>query len=764
ATIQSDGETAATVTIPDGTPVAVVVPGARPWSPEDPALFEVELTTAVGAVVKQVTGVRRIEVDDDGVLRGNGDAIRFRGVNRHEFHPQRGRSVTVEDTRRDFQVMLEHHINAVRTSHYPPARHALDLADQMGLWVVLEGDLETHGFVERGWAGNPSDDAAWRAAILERTARMWHRDKNHPSVAMLSVGNESGNGTNLRAAADWLRSRSTLPVHYEGDAESAYTDVHSRMYATAVEWEKLASGTGHPSWPPEVARRVLNQPIVLCEFAHAMGNGPGGLNDYERVFRNHPRACGGFVWEFKDHGLTVPAPGGGTRVAYGGDFGEQVHDSNFVLDGLCFADTSPSPGMTEYAAVIDPLWIEWGRGEHGHQPHELRVGNGHDHSDLAEVVVIERRVRHGETEENRHTVPDVAPGQWHTIVLGSGSFVDVLEVEVSAVVVCGPRRTQRVRRETWAAPLPGGVPVVEAPLPVGQWPGAARGVRLSVWRAPTDNDSGGIEPVRERFGDDPRVDWNSWAGTDPRDKAPGEDPGAAISLASRWEDAGLDRLLPHRDGGLEDQVATTWRPGGGDPDPWTGHLAVAWGEGGEDWGVLEAVIDLADGPRPGRIGIELDLPVDAGAEVTWEGGGPGEAAPDSTRSIRHGRWSSRATDLNTVYPVPQASGERPDVRRLQVPLANGESAEVEVLAVELDGRPARDGLWWALTPWTDLELARARHADELADPLTVDKKWTLHLDAAYDGLGSRSCGMDVAPDARVSAKRARIVLRARGLP
>ena len=125
-------------------------------------------------------------LDDDGVLRANGDALRFRGVNRHEWHPERGRAVTVEDTRRDFSTMVDHHVNAVRTSHYPPAAHALDLADEMGLWVVLEGDLETHGFVTGDWAGNPSNDPAWRTAILDRTARMWHRDKNHPSVAIVT--------------------------------------------------------------------------------------------------------------------------------------------------------------------------------------------------------------------------------------------------------------------------------------------------------------------------------------------------------------------------------------------------------------------------------------------------------------------------------------------------------------------------------------------------------------------------------------------------
>ncbi len=298
---------ATTVDGPDRVelPVGVV----RAWTAEDPHLYDVALR-AQGQLVTHRTGFRRVVISTDGVLQVDGAPVRFRGVNRHEFHPRRGRAVDADFTRGEYELMRRHHINAVRTSHYPPAHHALDLADEMGLWVVLEGDLETHGFVHQGWTRNPSDDPAWRKAYLDRTARMWHRDKNHASVVMLSLGNESGTGANLAAAAQWLRRHDDRPVHYEGDHDAAYTDVYSRMYPTPRETRSIAAGEPVPSTDAAGSDRISRMPFVLCEYAHAMGTGPGGLAEYEEIFRAHPRICGGFVWEWKDHGIATVTPDG----------------------------------------------------------------------------------------------------------------------------------------------------------------------------------------------------------------------------------------------------------------------------------------------------------------------------------------------------------------------------------------------------------------------------------------------------------------------
>jgi beta-galactosidase len=276
---------------------AVTVP-VEPWTAETPRLYDGELVTP-GERIPLRIGFRTVDVED-GVVQVNGRRVLFRGVNRHEFHPETGRAVDAETMRRDLVLMKRHHINAVRTSHYPPHPAFLDLCDELGLWVIDECDLETHGFVDLKWRNNPVDDERWTPALLDRAARMVERDKNHASVIIWSLGNECGTGAGLSAMAGWIRDRDpSRPLHYEGDASCADTDVYSRMYADHAEVERIGR---HEDEGPE-ARREL--PFILCEYAHAMGNGPGGLSEYQRLFETYDRLQGGFVWEWIDHGLAV---------------------------------------------------------------------------------------------------------------------------------------------------------------------------------------------------------------------------------------------------------------------------------------------------------------------------------------------------------------------------------------------------------------------------------------------------------------------------
>lgn len=335
-TLRVDSTVPGRVTVPElgvelaaGDEVSVPV---EPWTAETPRLYEGELATAGERVALRI-GFRTVRVED-GVIKVNGRRILFRGVNRHEFHPDTGRTLDLETMRADVVLMKQHNINAVRTSHYPPHPDFLGLCDELGLWVVDECDLETHGFTEQDWRGNPVDDERWTPALLDRAARMVERDKNHPSVVIWSLGNECGTGRGLTAMAGWIRDRDPdRPLHYEGDRSCADTDMYSRMYASHAE--VAAIGRGEDGGPAE--RRQL--PFILCEYGHAMGNGPGGLTEYQQLFDAYERNQGGFVWEWIDHGLTHPALG----YAYGGDFGEELHDSNFVCDGLLFPDRTPSP-------------------------------------------------------------------------------------------------------------------------------------------------------------------------------------------------------------------------------------------------------------------------------------------------------------------------------------------------------------------------------------------------------------------------------------
>jgi beta-galactosidase len=339
-----------------------VLPGVVPWSDEQPWLYAGELAADAERIPVRI-GFRRVSVSG-GLLRLNGKPVLFRGVNRHEWDPQTGRTLSRDTMLADVLLMKRHNINAVRTSHYPPDSYFLDLCDEYGLLVVDECDLETHGFGLLGWRGNPSDDPAWRGAYLDRAERMVERDKNHPSVIIWSLGNEAGTGRNLADMAAWIRGRDPgRPIHYEGDHENcAYTDVFSMMYPS---YEELAV-IGHRQEPrtadPALDSRRRQLPFIMCEYAHAMGNGPGGLDDYQQLTEAHPRLQGGFVWEWIDHGIAQRVPAGPglpvrDRYAYGGDFGETVHDGNFVIDGLVFPDRTPSPGLAEYKKVIEPVHI-----------------------------------------------------------------------------------------------------------------------------------------------------------------------------------------------------------------------------------------------------------------------------------------------------------------------------------------------------------------------------------------------------------------------
>ncbi|MET9630798.1 glycoside hydrolase family 2 TIM barrel-domain containing protein [Lentzea sp. NPDC006480] len=329
----------------------------EPWSAENPRLYDGFVHTDVERVPVRI-GFRTVTIED-GVILINGSRVVFRGVNRHEHHPRFGRAVPRETMLADVLLMKRHNVNAVRTSHYPPDPHFLELCDEYGLWVIDECDLETHGFGELDWAGNPSDDPRWAESYVDRMRRMVERDKNHPSIVMWSLGNESHTGRNLAAMAEWTRDRDpSRPVHYEGDYACEYVDVYSRMYASHAEVEEIGRERRH------------GLPFVLCEFAHAMGNGPGGMLEYRELFERYRTVQGGFVWEWIDHGIEA-----GGHYAYGGDFGETIHDGNFVIDGLVFPDRTPSPGLLEFAKVFEPVRITG-------TPSGIRIENHYDHISL----------------------------------------------------------------------------------------------------------------------------------------------------------------------------------------------------------------------------------------------------------------------------------------------------------------------------------------------------------------------------------------------
>jgi beta-galactosidase len=318
----------------------------EPWTAETPRLYAGELEVE-GEVVPLRIGFRTVTIDDK-CIKVNGRRVLFRGVNRHEFEPTRGRAVSRETMLQDVLLMKRHNVNAVRTSHYPPNPYFLELCDKHGLWVIDEGDFETHGFELAGWRQNPTDDPKWETALVNRTERMVERDKNHPSIIIWSLGNEAGMGRNIGVMTQWIRDRdASRPVHYERDLSTQYVDIYSEMYLDHKSVEAVGKGTEQDREDPfggiiKITDRHANAPFFLCEYAHAMGNGPGGLTEYMELSEKYTRTQGGFVWEWIDHGILRKDESGAEYYAYGGDFGEEVsQDSGGRWQSRVVAEDSP---------------------------------------------------------------------------------------------------------------------------------------------------------------------------------------------------------------------------------------------------------------------------------------------------------------------------------------------------------------------------------------------------------------------------------------
>ncbi|MEO7017504.1 MAG: glycoside hydrolase family 2 TIM barrel-domain containing protein, partial [Leifsonia sp.] len=721
---------------------AVVVGTVESWSAETPRLYDAIVSNAAERLELRL-GFRTVEILGDCILV-NSRRVVFHGMNRHETHPERGRVFDETHAREDLKRMKRFNVNAIRTSHYPPHPRLLDLADELGFWVIDECDLETHGFDKDGWKANPSDDPAWREAYLDRIRRTVERDKNHPSIVIWSLGNESGTGANLAAMSTWVHARDPeRPVHYEGDYTGEYTDVYSRMYSSIPETIEI--GTDGSSAPllgctPAQGARQRTKPFLLCEYAHAMGNGPGALDQYEALTRQHPRLHGGFVWEWRDHGLLKKTPDGVPFFAYGGDFGEIVHDGNFVMDGMLLSDDVPTPGLHEFKAVVQPIAFTFG--EDTVQLTNLR--HSADASDLA----FHWRVEHDgvAVESGELDVPDLAAGMsvtvplpripvtgkgetWLTIdaVLRSdaawadeGHLVASAQLDRTLPQTVAPTPRSAARSGVRAAG-DGSVTLGPAEFERGQLVGLhgrpVGGPRLELWRAPTDNDEG-TSPIGA-----------GWS-----DGAPER------SSAELWRRQGLDRLT-HRLVDVQDdgsRLHTLTRVAAADSS-----LAV-WVDA--TWtfeaGALELRADIE--PSAGwstvwpRIGLRFDLPdaessVDA---VSWFGRGPLESYADSMQAARVGSYESTIARLGAGYARPQETGHRSDTRRLTLQSGGEEAFTLKFLP---DSRGRRPG--FSLSRHTPQQVAAAAHPFELP---TSDTSY-LFVDAAQHGLGSRACGPDVWP-------------------
>jgi len=680
----------------------------EPWSAERPRLYEATVSTDAETVKVRI-GFRRIAIEN-GVLTVNGRRVLFRGVNRHEFHPDRGRAVTEEDMLEDVLLMKQHNVNAVRTSHYPPHPRLLDLCDEYGLWVVDECDVETHGFGEVGWRRNPVADPQWEPLLVDRMRRMVERDKNHPSIVLWSLGNESDSGSGLTAMAAWTRQRDpSRPLIYERDFSCRDVDVYSRMYLSLDDIDAI----GRRAEPPledaaqDAHRRAM--PFIHIEYAHAMGNGPGGLDDYQELYEKYPRCQGGFVWEWIDHGLRTEQG----FYAYGGDFGEPVHDGNFVTDGLVFPDRTPSPGLLDLKKAVEPVRMT----ADGRQ---LRIANRYDHIGLSHLdfrwtVEVDGEPAAGGTLDD---VPDIAPGEDAVVGLPDVEPQDGETVLTVRAVLAEDLSWAKAGHEIAWTQLPISSrrrrPIQP---PTGEFADDGRLIKLGpfdvigpvlqLWRAPTDNDRG-------IHGD---------------------------AVEPRWRALGLDRLW-HRVDAVErsdDGLVVHTRVGPAATDvavltryTWKGFRLRVEVEFQGEWPVALPMLGVVFG-LPGS----LD-------RVEWFGRGPGEAYADTGQAARVGRFYRTVAELQTPYVYPQENGRRADVRWASITDAAGRG-------VRLSGETPF-GL--TVRPWTSAALDRATHTTDLVP----DGHTWVTVDVGHNGIGSASCGPALPSAYRLHAGPATITV------
>ncbi|MFF4655409.1 glycoside hydrolase family 2 TIM barrel-domain containing protein [Streptomyces sp. NPDC001381] len=687
------------------------VPEVRAWTAETPELYglTVRLHRADGSVAdtsRHRVGFRDVEVAGRDLLV-NGERILVRGVNRHDFHPLTGRTVSYEDMRADLVLLKRFGFNAIRTAHYPNDPGLLDLADELGFYVVDEADIESHDH-----AHEIADDPRYLNAFVDRVSRMVLRDKNHPSVIIWSLGNESDYGANHDAAAGWLRRHDpTRPLQYEGAAKRGWAD------------PDVASDIACPMYAPleDCVAHALSgeqtKPLIQCEYSHAMGNSNGTLADHWAAIEATPGLQGGFIWEFWDHGILqsvndgrpvgrggaglydngVTAPG--HRWAYGGDFGEKDHDGAFIADGVVFPDRTPKPVMYEHREIAAPVRLELFR-------HEGLVVSNHQHFRGLEWLAGEWEVAlaDGRTLTAPAGLPVLRPGESAVVPLpmalpdDGGEAWLTLRVTTAEDLAWAPRGTEvcapqvRLRAAVVVEDLmvSGSVEADADGLLVH--PLLTAGPTLSLWRAPTDNDELG-------------------------------------GTASRWRAWGLDALVRtvvsvRRDGGTVTVLATY----AGTTGVVRHRQVLTPVEGGVRVDELaELPPEFEDVARVGSV-FETVAGLD---RLEWFGQGPWESYPDRSGGAPVGHHSLPVDELFTPYLRPQESGGRHGVRRFTL-----SGPDTPGLVVTPD-EPRQV----CVTRYRAEDLAAAAHHDELVPRAGC----VVHLDAAHRGLGTASCGPDTFP-------------------
>jgi beta-galactosidase len=727
----------------------VVIQNPKKWTAETPNLYRcvVSLQDDTGAIVDVEgydIGFRKIEIIT-GQLCVNGKPLLIRGVNRHEHHPQNGHAVSQEDMVADIKLMKQNNFNAVRTAHYPNHPSWYELCDELGLYVIDEANIETHGMFPMG---RLASDPQWASAFMSRYTQMVERDKNHASIIIWSLGNESGHGANHNAMYGWSKSFDpSRPVQYEGGgANTSATDIICPMYSR-VDTDVKDDAVPKFSIKKWLSLPGETRPLILCEYAHAMGNSLGNFDDYWQAFRDYPRLQGGFIWDWVDQGLSKTDENGTHYWAYGGDFGDDVNDRQFCINGLLFPDRTPHPSLHEakYSqqhmqfTLMPKMPNEF---KQNTNTYSLSVFSDYVFRTTDNEKLVWRLLQNGVEVEQGSALLIIAPQSRVTIDIAPSSELAAgaqyhINIDVELINDCSFAQAGHVMAtEQFSVPNSSSLSkLATGPLDlsiqrncelilnesadsidiqggnfaitfdrktglIGQWEHAnktviVRGLEDNFYRAPLDNDIG-ISEVDN-------LDLNAWQ--------------------ARWLLAGLGkwqrtcRQIQAVSSTADIRVMCLFDYEYEHKGTSTIQAQTKWVYSVNSMGIITLDIDVhlneALPPMP-RIGLSLAIEKQPQSQVSWLGLGPFENYPDRKAAARFGQYKLPLSELHTGYVFPTDNGLRSDCQKLNVNNLHvvGEFS-------------------FAASLYSQDTLTIAKHTNELV----ADDVIHLHIDHLHMGVG-----------------------------
>ncbi len=713
------------------------VKGPRRWTSETPDLYRlvVSLIDEAGAVVDSTgvnVGFRSVKINQKGEFLVNGVSVKMIGVNRHDHSPENGKTVSREEMLKDVQLMKQFNFNAVRTSHYPNDPYFYDLCDKHGLYVMDEANLESHGL-----PGYLSNDPKWAGSFLQRATRMVSRDMNHPSIVIWSLGNESGQGPNHAAMSAWIKDTDpTRPVHYEGAScqpdhpdyipwfdkkrytedqryigsptDPLWVDMKSRMYPSARQLKLINDSDNE------------NRPIVMCEYAHAMGNSLGNMTEYWDLIRSEPRLIGGYIWDWIDQGLYKQDDAGNTFIAYGGDYGDKPNSSNFCLNGVINSDRTPKPGLYEHKHVVQPVNVTMENSE----SLSLEVENRYYFIDLSKLAGSWSLLANG---------VEVSSGSFDPVNADAGQRVKLPVSLQKPDLQAGAEYVLQTRfvlaeDQSWAK----AGHIVAANEFVLPWQketqdAAVRSEEVSVSEvdgfvtlscdgcsysfSEGDGTLRSIKKGERELLSSPMVP-NFWRPITDNDRIGGK---LDKRPSKKWRDAFSNAKLLKFDA-LPPSVLAQYELAGVDA-----KLSVRYLVDGKDGSltVVQALMRGSDSPLMPRLGWQFSVD-ESLSDVSWYGRGPHESYWDRKQGMFLGAYQLKADELYYSYARPQENGNRSDCRS-----ATFSMGDLKLMA---EGEPTFDFSVW---PYSMNNIQEAGHTNELVS----DGTYTVNLDYRQMGVG-----------------------------